>query len=265
MKYLRYFIIVFISSILALQAFFFLQIVAWQWFNPSVTAFQLAERHRLCGWSIPYIHPCGIKREWIEFEKEPLPFGENFVFKFKLKSFINKTFTDVDFGFNIVIIEVDEEQHRNYSCENRRTMEISKDFNHRPIVIIRFNPDSYINCKKETIQSCFKLDGKGLLIIRNKKDFENRLKVLYKQIEYWSNEKNINEKTNSQYLEIINFIEENSIIINITKETAINAAENCEKYSFNQAPAAASVSDVQLLSDIKNELVEIKNILAKKF
>ena len=111
----------------------------------------------------------------------------------------------VDMGFNIIIIEVDEEQHNNYSCENRRTMEISKDFNHRPIVIIRFNPDSYINCKKETIQSCFKLDGKGLLIIRNKKDFENRLKVLYKQIEYWSNEKNINEKT----VNIINLFYDN--------------------------------------------------------
>jgi lipopolysaccharide transport system ATP-binding protein len=46
--------------------------------------------------------------EWIEFEKEPLPFGENFVFKFKLKSFINKTFTDVDFGFNI--------NDRNHGC-----------------------------------------------------------------------------------------------------------------------------------------------------
>jgi monofunctional biosynthetic peptidoglycan transglycosylase len=71
MKYLRYFIIVFISSILALQVFFLLQIVTWQWVNPSVTAFQLAERHRLCGWSIPYIHPCEIKREWIDFEKIP--------------------------------------------------------------------------------------------------------------------------------------------------------------------------------------------------
>ncbi|MBK6833704.1 MAG: PH domain-containing protein [Bacteroidetes bacterium] len=37
-----------------------------------------------------------------------------------------------------------------------------------------------------------------------------------------------------------------------------------EKYSFNQAPAAVSTSDIQLLSEIKNELVEIKNILAKK-
>jgi hypothetical protein len=111
----------------------------------------------------------------------------------------------VDMGFNIIIIEIDEEQHNNYSCENRRTMEISKDFNHRPIVIIRFNPDSYINCKNETVQSCFKLDSKGLLIIRNKKDFENRLKVLYKQIEYWCSENNINEKT----VNIINLFYDN--------------------------------------------------------
>ena len=69
MKYLRYFISVFLLSILALQAFFFLQILVWRWVNPSVTAFQLAERHRLCGWSIPYIHSCGIKQEWIEFKK----------------------------------------------------------------------------------------------------------------------------------------------------------------------------------------------------
>lgn len=31
----------------------------------------------------------------------------------------------------------------------------------------------------------------------------------------------------------INFIEENSIIINITKETAISAVENCEKHSLH--------------------------------
>ena len=41
--------------------------------------------------------------------------------------------------------------------------------------------------------------------MRNKKDFEKRLKVLYKQIEYWSNEKNINEKT----LHIINLFYDN--------------------------------------------------------
>jgi lipopolysaccharide transport system ATP-binding protein len=46
--------------------------------------------------------------EWIEFEKEPMPFSENFVFKFKLKSSVKKTFTDVDFGFNV--------NDRNHGC-----------------------------------------------------------------------------------------------------------------------------------------------------
>ncbi|MES2515832.1 MAG: ABC transporter ATP-binding protein [Bacteroidota bacterium] len=46
--------------------------------------------------------------EWIEFENEPLPFSENFVFKFKLKSSVKKTFTDVDFGFNV--------NDRNHGC-----------------------------------------------------------------------------------------------------------------------------------------------------
>ena len=69
MKYLRYFISVFLLSLLALQLFFFIQIFAWRWMNPSVTSFQLAERHRICGWSIPYLHECGLKREWVDFKK----------------------------------------------------------------------------------------------------------------------------------------------------------------------------------------------------
>ena len=111
----------------------------------------------------------------------------------------------VDFGFNILIIEIDENQHRNYNCENKRTMQISQDFNHRPIILIKFNPDNYTNNKNENVLGCFKCDNKGLLIVRNKKDFEKRLKMLYKQIEYWSNEKNINEKT----LHIINLFYDN--------------------------------------------------------
>lgn len=38
-----------------------------------------------------------------------------------------------------------------------------------------------------------------------------------------------------------------------------------EKYSFNQPVApASSVSDIQLLNDIKNELIEIKNVLKSR-
>lgn len=69
MKYLRYFLTVFLLAFLALQVFFFLQILSWRWINPDSTAFQRAERYRLCGWSIPYLHQCDVQREWVEFKK----------------------------------------------------------------------------------------------------------------------------------------------------------------------------------------------------
>ena len=53
----------------------------------------------------------------------------------------------LDMGSHIIILEVDENKHSNYdcSCENKRLMILSQDLQHRPIVFIRFNPDSYIN------------------------------------------------------------------------------------------------------------------------
>jgi hypothetical protein len=59
----------------------------------------------------------------------------------------------LDLGFQVIIIEVDENQHINYdcSCENKRLMEISQDIGHRPLVFIRFNPDSYVTMKNEMI------------------------------------------------------------------------------------------------------------------
>ena len=60
---------------------------------------------------------------------------------------LEKTCPDayLDLLTHIIIIECDENQHKGYEdiCENKRTMEISNDFNFRPIVFIRFNPDSY--------------------------------------------------------------------------------------------------------------------------
>ena len=56
-----------------------------------------------------------------------------------------------------VIIEIDENQHTDYdcSCENKRLMELSQDCDHRPIVFIRFNPDSYLDRDNNKIQSCW--------------------------------------------------------------------------------------------------------------
>ncbi len=51
----------------------------------------------------------------------------------------------IDVLTHVLIVEIDEFQHVGYSelCNNRRTMELSRDVNHRPIVFIRLNPDSY--------------------------------------------------------------------------------------------------------------------------
>jgi hypothetical protein len=53
----------------------------------------------------------------------------------------------LDLGYQILIIEIDENQHLDYdcSCENKRIMELSQDVGHKPIVFIRFNPDEYYN------------------------------------------------------------------------------------------------------------------------
>jgi hypothetical protein len=91
----------------------------------------------------------------------------------------------IDKFTHIVIIECDENQHRDTSCENKRTMELFQDFGNRPIVFIRFNPDKYINKNGEKIPSSFKIH-KGLDVpIRDKKEWENRLELLNKQINYW--------------------------------------------------------------------------------
>ncbi len=56
-------------------------------------------------------------------------------------------------GAHIVIVEVDENRHDAYdcTCENCRLMEISRDLNHRHIVMIRFNPDGYVCSEKGKI------------------------------------------------------------------------------------------------------------------
>jgi hypothetical protein len=94
-----------------------------------------------------------------------------------------------DFGSHIIIIEIDENQHRDYdcSCENKRLMEISQDVGHRSIVFIRFNPDDYINKNNEKVQTCWRLNKLGVMSItqKHKNNWENRLNVLINRIQYW--------------------------------------------------------------------------------
>lgn len=102
----------------------------------------------------------------------------------------------LDMGINIIIVEIDENKHSGYDCicENKRLMEISQDLQHRPIVCIRFNPDSYTDFNGK-IKSCWKINKMGIMQIeKNKKnEWENRIKCLIQEIDYWIN--NSTEKT----------------------------------------------------------------------
>jgi len=92
-----------------------------------------------------------------------------------------------------IIIECDENQHKDYNCENKRTMKIFIDLGNRPIVFIRFNPDKYINNEKISIPSCFGYhETLGIPIILDKNDWNNRLSSLKLTINKYIN--NIPEK-----------------------------------------------------------------------
>jgi hypothetical protein len=95
----------------------------------------------------------------------------------------------LDMATHIIIIEIDENKHTSYdcSCENKRLMTLSQDLQHRPIVLIRFNPDSYKNEKGRLIKSCWKPDRFGILKISKSKqnEWEERLDCLKNQIKYW--------------------------------------------------------------------------------
>jgi len=142
------------------------------------------------------------------------PVSRNYKTKeFSVVEFVKKTFHDVDWisdktikdgcsrrrpdllldlGFQIIIIEIDENQHTDYdcSCENKRIMELSQDVGHRSIVFIRFNPDDYKN-NDVNITSCWGQNNKGICVVKKSKEKEwnERLESLENQINYWIDNK----------------------------------------------------------------------------
>jgi len=103
----------------------------------------------------------------------------------------------LDMGSHIIIVEIDENKHIDYdcSCEHKRLMELSQDLQHRPIVFIRFNPDSYTNTDGILVKSCWKLNKLGVMTIKKteQKEWEERIDALKEQIQYWID--NSSEKT----------------------------------------------------------------------
>jgi len=96
----------------------------------------------------------------------------------------------LDLGSHIIIVEVDENKHTQYdcSCENRRLMELSQDLQHRSIIFIRFNPDTYVAVDGTTVRSPWRQSKTGILqIVQTRQvEWEQRLNTLTEQIAFWA-------------------------------------------------------------------------------
>jgi hypothetical protein len=125
----------------------------------------------------------------VEYILEQFP-GVDWIHNRRVFDGCSKRLPDVqgDLGFQALMTEVDENLHSNYdcSCENKRLMELSQDFGHRPIVVIRFNPDAY-KTSTGTVSSCWGYDKRGICVLKKSKlkEWAERLECLRAQIQYW--------------------------------------------------------------------------------
>ena len=88
----------------------------------------------------------------------------------------------IDFGSHCIVVEIDENRHANYICEERRLGEIYEDIGLRNVIFLRFNPDGYTdeNKKRHRTPFCFNKDGTLLL---NQREFNHRMDTLVSRIQ----------------------------------------------------------------------------------
>ena len=100
----------------------------------------------------------------------------------------------VHFGTHVLIVEIDENQHKGYdtSCDNKRVCALYQDFGYIPIVFVRFNPDDYYDANGKKVASCFDVDEESRICrISNMKEFEDRINVLCSTIEKYIDAKDL--------------------------------------------------------------------------
>lgn len=95
----------------------------------------------------------------------------------------------LDMGLYVIIVEIDENQHRGYSkeCEDNRISHIITDAK-KDTVFIRFNPDSYYDFTGFKTKSCWALNKRqdGLVIAHSMvSNWKHRLGVLMNTIGDW--------------------------------------------------------------------------------
>jgi hypothetical protein len=89
----------------------------------------------------------------------------------------------IDLGTHCLIIEVDENQHRQYECETKRMVDLYEDIGFRHVVFLRFNPDSYqIGTTRHP--SPFSFTDAGTLSV-DPIEFNHRMQQLNQRIQIW--------------------------------------------------------------------------------
>jgi len=86
----------------------------------------------------------------------------------------------IDFGSHCLMIEIDEHQHVNYACEQRRMQELYEDIGFRNIVFLRFNPDAYQEGSTR-FSSPFGYSSTGAICIKTD-EFNRRIHTLLDRI-----------------------------------------------------------------------------------
>ena len=89
------------------------------------------------------------------------------------------------FGNYIIIVEIDENQHRAYNCDDDRSIQLLQDAGMN-LLFIRFNPDGYIDSDGVKHPSCFRNTINGVkLDTKMEKEWDNRLSMLGFYIQYY--------------------------------------------------------------------------------
>jgi hypothetical protein len=87
-------------------------------------------------------------------------------------------------GTHSLIIEIDEDQHLEYKCEDKRTMQIFTDLGSRPLVVLRFNPDKYTNADGQQVRCLFTFGHDNLIVVEDLTQLDQRVYILSQRIRY---------------------------------------------------------------------------------
>lgn len=81
----------------------------------------------------------------------------------------------IDCLTHVIVMEHDENGHRDRECEEKRILEIFQDAGNRPLVALRMNPDSYRDNSGVRVPSCFTVNASGSLKFANEDDWNQRM------------------------------------------------------------------------------------------